>query len=192
MPVKIWPREFEKKEHINAAERFLLRNAMRNLKEGCFAIGIDPVGFATDKVHMGMYVNPSEGLITFSIVQGSLDPASVMGYLAMEKVIEPAIYERLLNSRLLIARSGDKKILKFPYKHIFIFPDEEIPVTSCDADTLLSFAPYSAVRFFIPATAKNRPKFLKDLRIFDDVRMPYDSNFTRLSEIGRASCRERV
>ena len=113
MPVKIWPREFEKKEHINAAERFLLRNAMRNLKEGCFAIGIDPVGFATDKVHMGMYINPSEGLITFSIVQGSLDPASVMGYLAMEKVIEPAIYERLLNSRLLIARSGDKKILKF-------------------------------------------------------------------------------
>ena len=182
MPVKIWPREFEKKEHINTAERFLLRNAMRNLKEGCFAIGIDPVGFATDKVHMGMYINQSEGLITFSIVQGSLDPASVMGYLAMEKVIEPAIYERLLNSRLLIARSGDKKILKFPYKHIFIFPDEEIPVTSCDADTLLSFAPYSAVRFFIPATAKNRPKFLKDLRIFDDVRMPYDSNFTRLSD----------
>ena len=107
MPVKIWPREFEKKDHINAAERFLLRNAMRNLKEGCFAIGIDPVGFATDKVHMGMYISPNEGLITFSIVQENLDPAAVAGYLAMEKVIEPAIYERLLNSRLLIARSGD-------------------------------------------------------------------------------------
>lgn len=182
MPVKIWPREFEKKDHINAAERFLLRNAMRNLKEGCFAIGIDPVGFATDKVHMGMYISPNEGLITFSIVQENLDPAAVAGYLAMEKVIEPAIYERLLNSRLLIARSGDKKILKFPYKHIFIFPDEEIPVVSCDADTLLAFAPYSAVRFFIPTTAKNRPKFLKDLRMFDDIRMPYDSNFTALSD----------
>lgn len=182
MPVKIWPREFEKKDHINAAERFLLRNAMRNLKEGCFAIGIDPVGFATDKVHMGMYISPNEGLITFSIVRENLDPAAVAGYLAMEKVIEPAIYERLLNSRLLIARSGDKKILKFPYKHIFIFPDEEIPVVSCDADTLLAFAPYSAVRFFIPTTAKNRPKFLKDLRMFDDIRMPYDSNFTALSD----------
>ncbi len=182
MPVKIWPREFEKKEHINASERFLLRNAMRNLKDGCFAIGIDPVGFATDKVHMGMYISPNEGLITFSIVQGNMDHASVAGYLAMEKVIETSIYERLLNSRLLIARSGDKKILKFPYKHIFIFPDEEIPVNSCDDDTLLSFAPYSAVRFFVPTTAKNRPKFLKDLRIFDGVRMPYDSNFTRLSD----------
>ena len=182
MPVKIWPREFEKKEHINAAERFLLRNAMRNLKEGCFAIGIDPVGFATDKVHIGMYISPNEGLVTFSIVQGNMDPASVAGYLAMEKVIESAIYERLLNSRLLIARSGDKKVLKFPYKHIFIFPDEEIPVASCDADMLLSFAPYSAVRFFIPTTAKNRPKFLKDLRMFDDIRMPYDSNFARLSD----------
>ncbi len=182
MSVKIWPREFEKKEHINAAERFLLRNAMRNFKDGYFAIGIDPVGFATTKVHMGMYISPKKGLITFSIVQGKLEQASVAGYLAMEKVIEPAIYERLLNSRLLIARSGDKKVLKFPYKHIFVFPDEGIPVASCDSDTLLSFAPYSAARFFIPTTAKNRPKFLKDLRMFDDIRMPYDSNFANLSE----------
>lgn len=178
MSVKIWPSEFEKKEHINAAERFLLRNAMRNLKDGCFVIGIDPVGFATEKVHMGMYISPNEGLITFSIIQGNMDSVSLTEYLAMEKVLEPVIYERLLNPKLLIARSGDKKILKFPYKHIFIFPNEEIPVTSCDADTLLSFAPYSAVRFFIPVTAKNRPKFLKDLRIFDNIRMPYDSNFT--------------
>lgn len=182
MSVKIWPSEFEKKEHINAAERFLLRNAMRNLKDGCFVIGIDPVGFATEKVHMGMYISPNEGLITFSIIQGNMDSASLTEYLAMEKVLEPVIYERLLNSRLLIVRSGDKKILKFPYKHIFIFPNEEIPVTSCDADTLLSFAPYSAVRFFIPVTAKKRPKFLKDLRIFDNIRMPYDSNFTSLTD----------
>ena len=180
--IKIWPNEYEKKEHINAAERFLLRNALRNLKGGSFAIGIDPVGFCTEQIHMGMYISPAEGLITFSIVQGKMDPTSVTGYMFMQKTIEKAIYDRLLNSRLLIARSDDKKILKFPYKHIYIFPDEDVPVTSCDDDTLLSFAPYSAVRFFIPTTAKNRPKFVKDLHIFDEIRMPYDMNFTSISE----------
>lgn len=34
MAIKIWPHEFEKKDHINAGERFLLRNALRNLKCG--------------------------------------------------------------------------------------------------------------------------------------------------------------
>lgn len=192
MAIKIWPKDFEKKEHINSCERFLLRNAMRNCKEGSFVIGIDPVGFSTDKVHMGMYISPSEGLITFSIVPGKIDPASVAGYLMMEKTIEKSIYDRLLNSRLLIVRSDEKKILKFPYKHIFIFPDEDIPVTSCDADTLLSFAGCSAVRFFIPTTAKNRPKFMRDLHIFDGIRMPYDSNFMRISEEENLAIFERL
>lgn len=182
MAVKIWPKEYEKKDHINACERFLLRNALRNLKSGSFAIGIDPVGLCTEQVHMGMYISPMEGLITFSIVQGKMNPESVAGYLFMEKTIEKSIYDRLLNSRLLIVRNGEKKILKFPYKHIYIFPDEDVPVTSCDDDTLLSFAPYSAVRFFIPTTAKNRPKFVKDLHIFDEVRMPYDTNFNGISD----------
>ena len=182
MPIKIWPREYEKKDHINAGERFLLRNALRNFKEGCFVIGIDPMGYSTDKVHMGMYINPSEGLVTFSVVPGKMDMESIKGYMMMHKIIEPTIYERLLNSRLLIARSGDKKVLRFPYKHIYIFPDEELPVTACEDDLLQEFSQYSAVRFFIPTTAKNRPKFVKDLRIFDDIRMPYDSNFQSISD----------
>lgn len=81
MAIKIWPHEFEKKEHINAGERFLLRNAMRNFKDGSFVIGIDPVGFCTDQVHMGMYINPTGGLVTFSIVQGKMDTDSINGYL---------------------------------------------------------------------------------------------------------------
>ena len=114
MPIKIWPREYEKKDHINAGERFLLRNALRNFKEGCFVIGIDPMGYSTDKIHMGMYINPSEGLVTFSVVQGKIAPETIKNYMMMHKIIEPAIYGRLLNSRLLIARSGDKKVLRFP------------------------------------------------------------------------------
>ena len=34
MPIKIWPNDFERKEHIYAEERFLLRNALKNFKEG--------------------------------------------------------------------------------------------------------------------------------------------------------------
>lgn len=100
MALKIWPSDFEKKEHINAAERFLLRNALRNFKDGHFAIGIDPVGFSTKKIHMGMYINPQSGLLTFSIVQGQMNPEDVNGLLMMEKTIEKSIYDRLVNSRL--------------------------------------------------------------------------------------------
>ncbi|WP_294242056.1 AAA family ATPase [Pseudobutyrivibrio sp.] len=192
MPIKIWPKEFEKKEHINAAERFLLRNAMRNFKEGCFVVGIDPVGFATDLIHMGMYIKPNEGLITFSIVQGKMDPVSVAQYTLMEKSIEAAVYGRLLNSKLLIVKNGEKKELKFPYKHIFIFPEEDIPVTSCDEKTLIDFESFSAVRFFIPTTSKTRPKLLKDLKLFADVRMPYDSNFTEISDAECLAIFERL
>ena len=192
MTLKIWPHEFEKKEHINSGERFLLRNALRNFKEGSFVVGIDPVGLCTDQVHMGMYISPSEGLLTFSIVLGTINPAAIQGYILTEKMIEHSIYDRLINSKVLIARSNERKILKFPYKHIFIFPDENIPVTTCDDDTLLEFAPYSAVRFFIPVSAKNRPKFVKELHMFDNIRMPYDTEFKRISDEESLAIFERL
>lgn len=192
MALKIWPHEFERKEHINSGERFLLRNALRNFKNGSFVVGIDPVGLCTDQVHMGMYISPSEGLITFSIVLGTINPDAVQGYILAEKMIEQSIYDRLINSRVLIARNNEKKILKFPYKHIFIFPDESIPVTSCDDDTLLEFAPYSAVRFFIPVSAKNRPKFVKELHMFDNIRMPYDTEFKNISDEESLAIFERL
>ena len=86
MAIKIWPHEFEKKDHINAGERFLLRNAQRNFKLGSFVVGIDPVGLCTDQVHMGMYISPSEGLITFSIVLGKIDPSAINGYVMMAQM----------------------------------------------------------------------------------------------------------
>ena len=192
MSIKIWPREFEKKEHINAGERFLLRNALRNFREGSFVVGIDPVGFSTDKIHMGMFISPGEGLLTFSVVQGMVDADAVNGYLLTGKFIEQAIYDRLINSRLLIARNNDKKILKFPYKHIFIFPDADVPVKSCDDNTLAKFSHYAAVRFFIPISAKKRPQFIKDLHIFDNIHMPYDKNFKRISDDENLAIFERL
>lgn len=192
MSIKIWPQEFEKKEHINAGERFLLRNALKNFKEGNFVIGIDPVGFCTDKVHMGMYISPNEGLISFSIVLGKIDPSSIQGYIASAQMIEKAIYNRLINSRVLIAKNNDRKILKFPYKHVFVFPDETIPVESCDDDTLLQLAPFASARFFNPISAKKRPKYIKDLHVFDYIRMPFDNQFERISDEESLAIFERL
>lgn len=192
MPIKIWPNDFERKEHIYAEERFLLRNALKNFKEGCFVTGIDPLGFCTEQVHMGMYISPEQGLITFSIVQNKIDATQVPMLQMAAENIEQSIYERLVNSKLLIVRHNEKKLLKFPYKHIYLFVNEDVLVNSVDADALTSFAPYSAIRFFIPTTAKNRPKFVKDLHIFENIRMPYDSNFKRITEAESLAIFERL
>ena len=192
MPIKIWPNDFERKEHIYAEERFLLRNALKHFKEGCFVTGIDPLGFCTEQVHMGMYISPEQGLITFSIVQNKIDATQVPMLQMAAENIEQSIYERLVNSKLLIVRHNEKKLLKFPYKHIYLFVNEDVPVNSVDADALTSFAPYSAIRFFIPTTAKNRPKFVKDLHIFENIRMPYDSNFKRITEAESLAIFERL
>lgn len=192
MPIKIWPNDFERKEHIYAEERFLLRNALKNFKEGCFVTGIDPLRFCTEQVHMGMYISPEQGLITFSIVQNKIDATQVPMLQMAAENIEQSIYERLVNSKLLIVRHNEKKLLKFPYKHIYLFVNEDVPVNSVDADALTSFAPYSAIRFFIPTTAKNRPKFVKDLHIFENIRMPYDSNFKRITEAESLAIFERL
>jgi len=165
---------------------------LKNFKEGCFVTGIDPLGFCTEQVHMGMYISPEQGLITFSIVQNKIDATQVPMLQMAAENIEQSIYERLVNSKLLIVRHNEKKLLKFPYKHIYLFVNEDVPVNSVDADALTSFAPYSAIRFFIPTTAKNRPKFVKDLHIFENIRMPYDSNFKRITEAESLAIFERL
>jgi len=44
MALRIWPKDFERKEHITKEEKALLRNATQNLSDGHFVVGIDPVG----------------------------------------------------------------------------------------------------------------------------------------------------
>ena len=80
MAIRLWPQEYERKEHITKAEKSLLRSASRNFKEGHFAISIDPVGMSTDSVKMGMYISPNEGLITFSLYQGLVDAGLIETY----------------------------------------------------------------------------------------------------------------
>ena len=48
MPIRLWPKDYAKKDHISQGEKILLRNAARNLKEGHFAVDIDPVRMSTN------------------------------------------------------------------------------------------------------------------------------------------------
>ena len=124
MSIRLWPKDYERKEQFSKAEKTLLRNAARNFKNGHFAVGIDPLGISTSKVKIGLYLSLDEGLITFSIYQGKFEAESVLAYRMYVDMVENKIYERLCDSKVLIVRDGQRKALKFPYKHIIIFPDK--------------------------------------------------------------------
>ena len=124
MSIRLWPQDFERKDHITKAEKSLLRNAARNFKNGHFVVSIDPVGMSTENVKMGMYISPNEGLITFSLYQGAIDATRINMYMMYVYMVENKIYDRLIDSKVLIVRNGGYKTLKFPYMHIIIFPDD--------------------------------------------------------------------
>ncbi len=46
MAIRLWPQDYERKDHITKAEKALLRNAARNFQSGHIAVGIDPLGLA--------------------------------------------------------------------------------------------------------------------------------------------------
>ena len=125
MSIRLWPQEYEKKNHITGDEKFLLRRAARNFHSGHIVVGIDPVGMSNDKVKIGMYISPDEGLITFSIYQGLLETDITDVYKIYVDMVEEQIYARLLDSKILIVRKGNYKTLKFPYKHVIIFPEQK-------------------------------------------------------------------
>ena len=50
MSIRLWPREYEKKDHITRDEKFILRHAARNFNNGHLAVGIDPIGLSNEKI----------------------------------------------------------------------------------------------------------------------------------------------
>ena len=118
MSIRLWPQDYERKEHITKAEKALLRYAARNFQSGHIAVGIDPLGLSSEKIKLGMYISPNKGLITFSIYTGKISALPVVFYRNYVEMVEGKIQERLLDSKLLIVRNGQNKALKFPYKHI--------------------------------------------------------------------------
>lgn len=192
MPIRLWPRDYSKKEHISQSEKILLRNASRNLKDGHFAVDIDPVKMSSDKVKMGLYISPSEGLITFSTYQGKVDGSMIDTYIMYVNMIEDKIYERLLDSKMLIVRTGDYKILKFPYKHIILFTEETTDGREVTEAQRKRLAAYASYKFFHPMDSEGKEKRVTDLKIFSNIRKEYDPNFKQMTEIEQKAIFERL
>lgn len=186
MSIRLWPQDYERKEHITKAEKALLRYAARNFQSGHIAVGIDPLGLSSEKIKLGMYISPNKGLITFSIYTGKISALPVVFYRNYVEMVEGKIQERLLDSKLLIVRNGQNKALKFPYKHIVMFPDEIAGKASVSPEELTQLLNYATFDSFRPITSSGKEKRIEDLRMFDGIRCPYDKTFKTLST---AECR---
>lgn len=178
MSIRLWPQDYERKEHISKAERTLLRNAARNFKSGHLAVGIDPVGLSTATAKMGMYISPKEGLITYTINTGQIDGANISAYKMYVDMVESSIYERLLDSKVLIVRNGDNKALRFPYKHVIMFSEVKLGKTALTGDQQNELLDYATLNFFRPVTSNGKEKTISQLRIFSGVRKAYDSSYS--------------
>lgn len=192
MAIRLWPQDYERKEHITKSERALLKNAGRNLSNGHMVVGIDPLGMSTSTVRMGMYISPREGLITFSLYQGQLCKENIEMYRSYIQFVEDGIYSRLLDSKALIIRDGNYKTLKFPYKHIIMFPDERLGGLASQASQLQRLYAYATYGFFQPITSECKEKRISDLKIFGDVRKEYDKSFCEISELECKAIFERL
>lgn len=193
MALRLWPKDFERKEHITKEEKALLRNAAQNIKDGHFVVGIDPIGMSTDKVHMGLYIAPDKGLLTYSVYKDRLNPTLIDTYINYVMMVEEKIYARLLDSKLLIVRDGDNKVLKFPYKHAIIFANEKPAVFKGSSVGVNKLASYAYIQFLTPVgQGKSLVKKAIDLDVAFDARKPYDPTFRQLSEQECRAIFERI
>ena len=192
MSVTIWPEEYERKDHINREERILLRTALKYMKAGDFVTGIDPVGLANEKVHMGMMIVPNSGLVTFSILDGQIDVNAADQYINFVNMIEGKIYERLIGAKALISRDGQNKALKFPYKHFMLFVNEKSERVKCSEELKKRIGSYVALQFLIPLFIdKNTSR--KDYKyLFEKTRMPYAEGDVNIGETERKAIFERL
>ena len=181
MSLRLWPNNYENKDYISKEEKRLLRNASRNFTDGHFAVGIDPMGMNKPDYKMGLYISPNEGLVTFSIFEGDFKASYEQFYSQFVKECENIIYRRLLDSMHLIARNGVNKTLRFPYKHILIFPLADINTSCSVSDASLNSRIYRG--FFRPINSDGKEKRVTDLKIFSDIRKSYDEGFESISDL---------
>ncbi len=159
-----------------------MRKASQKLENGHFVVGIDPIGMSSEKVHMGIYISPDRGLLSFSIYTDKLDPALKMVYENYISMVEKKIYERLLDSKMLIARDGDKKILKFPYKHAIIFANEKPVSLRGEYAILKDIAPHIYMQFLTQLGHQKSLLRKADLDIAKTTTKPFATDFKELTE----------
>lgn len=117
MEKRIWPQDLSSNMEYLPMERKIFNSFKNKIQKGWLVINIDPIGMSNDLVKMGLYIS-NNILLTFS-VQDSVDENLFnQNALVYTKMVQDRIYNLLCESALLINRSGEKKFLKFPYRHI--------------------------------------------------------------------------
>lgn len=182
MVLRIWPKDFERKEHITKEEKALIKNAMKYFSAGHFAIGIDPVGMSTEKVRMGFYISPDCGLLTFSIYTDMVNLAMIDIYKNYVSMVEDKILTRLLDSKMLIVRNEECKFLKFPYRHAIIFANEK-PDEMSTKDPSIQQLEYYAYAQFLSTMGKKKVEVVPaKFDVATGCRIKYYKDFECLSE----------
>lgn len=121
MKKRVWPCDMNAGNNYSGLEKKLF-SIFENLDINAWVlIDIDPVGFSNEKIKMASIICEDKGLLTLSLHEdgsvGDFLPTAQL-YTGM---IEEKIYNLLLESAMLISRSNEKKVLKFPYRHLNVF-----------------------------------------------------------------------
>jgi len=82
--------------------------------------------------------------------------------------------------------------LRFPYKHMILFPDVSVDRIQMADEQKAQLAEYASFMFFHPIDSTGKEKHLKDLRIFEYIRKEYNPNFKSISEIEQKAIFERL
>ncbi len=194
MGLRLWPQDFERKENISKAERFFLKNAEANFSSfsGHAVVGIDPLGLSTKEIRMGMFILQNHGVVTFSLFTDDFKSDNSDAIIAYVKMIEDRIYERLLDSKVLIAREGGMKVLKFPYKHVVMLANESVNTFKCSEEIRKKLEPYVTLRFITPITSHKKIANKNDLNLFGNIRKNFSKDFITLEELECRALFERL
>ena len=191
MSVRLWPSEYARLNLLSKGEKLLMRSAEKNLTSGHFAVDIDPMHIS-DGSKIGMYISPREGLVTFCIMDGDIDFSKCEAYLALVSFFENEFRSRLLNAKVLIARNGNRKILRFPYKHLLLFPEQHRIQTNVVAN-LSRLNNIVAFDFFRPMDFSGTERNISQLHIFGGISHDsYDSSFSGIDDMQIKAIFERL
>ena len=105
--------------------------------------------------------------------------------------MESMLYRRLLDSKALITRTGEYKILRFPYRHICMFSNQNDQTCKLSESDKAKLSPYATFRNFMPISSKGKIKRVSELGIFSYFRQQYDPDFAQLTDIQSRAIFER-
>ena len=124
MEKRVWPQDISNSDDYLAMEKKIFSSFKNKISEGWLIVHIDPIGMSNETVKMGLFIS-DKALITFSVQDCVDEGLFLQNSQIYTKMVHDKIYSLLCESSMLINRSGDKKFLKFPYRHINILKLEK-------------------------------------------------------------------